>query len=482
MLNILGGWQKNCSGWTRRHMLQAGGAGMLGLSLPRVLAAESAQRPSGNSPRAKNVIFLVLYGGPSQLETFDMKPDAPSTLRGPFKPIPSRTPELRICELMPQLAGMSDKFSVIRTMSHPQNDHSSGGHYIQTGHPWHIPIGAGFNATEKDWPSIGSVVDYLDERSGASATRNMPTNVFLPNRLGYLQKYSTKLVRPGGYGGWLGRAYDPLATNIQKRDEDDNPYFRPCTDDELNFCIQGTETDASLTLDRLEKRRSLLDQFDSARRDADSNSTTATYEKFRDRALTLVSSEKVRTALDVRLEPAATRDRYGRKLFGQSVLVARRLIEAGTRFVTVGWDCPNGYSWDSHTNSVDVQNHLIPGLDQALSALLADLSDRGLLDETLVIAMGEMGRTPKANAAWGRNHWSTLFPAVLAGGGVKNGIVYGSSDKDAAYAMDHRTTPEDLAATVFHLLGIDHHHRIPDSQGRPWPLVDEGHVVSGILS
>jgi hypothetical protein len=170
MLNILGSWQKNCSGWTRRHMLQAGGAGLLGLSLPKMLAAEAAHG-AGKSPRAKNVIFLVLYGGPSQLETFDMKPDAPSTLRGPFKPIPCRTPELRICELMPNLAAMSDKFSVIRTMSHSQNDHSSGGHYIQTGHPWHIPIGAGFNATEKDWPSMGSVVDYLDERSGASADR-----------------------------------------------------------------------------------------------------------------------------------------------------------------------------------------------------------------------------------------------------------------------------------------------------------------------
>lgn len=481
MLNILGGWQKNCSGWTRRQMLQAGGAGMLGLSLPRVLAAEEALRGAGKSPRAKNVIFLVLYGGPSQLETFDMKPDAPVGLRGPFKPIPSRTPELRICEHMPKLAAMSDKFCVIRTMSHPQNDHSSGGHYIQTGHPWHIPIGAGFNATEKDWPSMGSVVDYLDERSGASAARDMPTAMFLPNRLGYLQKFSTRLSRPGGYGGWLGRGYDPLATAIQKRNEDDNPYFRPCTDDELNFCIQGMQTDESLTLDRLARRRSLLDQFDSERKILDSSSTTATYDKFRQRALSLVSSEKVRNALDVRLEPAATRDRYGRHLFGQSTLVARRLVEAGTRFVTVGWDCPNGYSWDSHLNSVDVQNHLIPGLDQALSSLLTDLSDRGLLDETLVIAMGEMGRTPKANATWGRGHWSTLFPAVLAGGGVKGGIVYGSSDKDAGYALDHRTSPEDLAATVFHQLGIDPHYRIPDAQGRPWPLVEGGMPVTGIL-
>jgi uncharacterized protein (DUF1501 family) len=481
MLNILGNSRRVCDGWTRREVLQAGGAGLLGLSLPKVLAAESLG--SVRSPRAKNVIFLFLFGGPSQLETFDLKPDAPSTIRGPFKPIASRTPELRICELLPRLAGMSDKFCVVRTMSHSYNDHSGGGHYIQTGHPWHVPIGGGFNATEKDWPAYGSVVEYLDEHANRGRARDVPGFVYLPNRLGHLQTYSTKLDRPGQYAGWLGRGYDPLATAIRKRDENDNPYFRDCNDDELNFQIEGLALGEGLSLDRLERRRSLVAQFDASRRAADRGRLEASYDQFRERALALVSSEKVRRALDIRREPAATRDRYGRHLFGQATLMARRLVEAGTRFVTVAWDAPDGYSWDSHTSSNDVRDYLVPGLDQALSSLLVDLDERGLLDETLVVAVGEMGRTPKrANDNWGRGHWSTLFPAVLAGAGVRGGMVYGTSDRDAAYAIDPPTSPEDLAATIFDRLGIDPESRIADAQGRPVPLVDGGRVIRPIIA
>ncbi|HEV3137872.1 MAG TPA: DUF1501 domain-containing protein, partial [Pirellulales bacterium] len=412
----------------------------------------------------------------------DLKPTAPSSIRGPFSPISSRTPELKICELMPKLAAISDKYCVVRTMTHPYNDHSSAGHYIQTGRPWQVPIGGGFNATEKDWPTYGSVVDYLDERSKNGAARNMPGFVYLPNRLGHLQTYSTKLDRPGQYAGWLGRGYDPLATKIGKRNDNDNPFFRSCTDEELDFRIQGLAPGDEMTLDRMERRRSLVEQFDRARRDADESVNETAYDHFRQRALSLVSSEKVRRALDIRQESPTVRDRYGRHLFGQSTLLARRLVEAGTRFVTVAWDAPDGYSWDSHTNSNDVRDHLIPGLDQALSALLVDLEDRGLLDETLVVALGEMGRTPKATGNWGRGHWSTLFPAVLAGGGVRGGMVHGTTDKDAAYALDHPTSPEDLAATVFDSLGIDPQLRIHDAQGRPVPLVDGGRVIREILA
>jgi len=479
MLNILGRPRRVCSGWTRRQVLQAGGMGLLGLSLPKVLAAESASAP--RSPKAKNVIFLFLFGGPSQLETFDLKPGAASTIRGPFQPIASRTPELRICEHMPQLAAISDKFTVVRTMTHTYNDHSTAGHYIQTGHPWHVPIGAGFNATEKDWPAHGSVVDYLDERRPGGTSRDMPGYVYLPNRLGHIQTYSTKLDRPGQYAGWLGRGYDPLATVIRKRDDKDNPFYRPCTDEELNFKIEGLSLNEGLTLDRLQQRRSLIETFDQSRRAADATRLEAAYDQFRQRALTLVSSEKVRTALDIRQEPAAMRDRYGRHLFGQSTLLARRLVEAGTRFVTVAWDAPDGFGWDSHGHSNDVKNHLVPGLDQSLSALLTDLEDRGLLQETLVVAVGEMGRTPKGNANWGRDHWSRLFPAVLAGGGIRPGMVHGTTDKDAAYALDHLTSPEDLAATIFDRLGIDPELRIQDVQGRPVALVDGGRPIHEIM-
>jgi hypothetical protein len=479
MLNIVGRPQRTCGGFSRRQILQAGGAGLLGLSLPKVLAAEAT--PGARPARAKSVIFLFLFGGPSQLETFDLKPEAPSAIRGPFLPISSRTPELKICELMPKLAAASDKYCVIRTMTHPYNDHSSAGHYIQTGRPWRVPIGGGFNATEKDWPMFGSVIDYLDTRSASATPRDMPGCVYLPNRLGHLQTYSTKLDRPGQYAGWLGRGYDPLATAIRKRNDNDNPFYRDCDDSELDFRIQGLALNEGLTLDRLHNRRALVDQFDEARRAADASRAETAYDQFRQRALSLVTSEKVRAALDIRQESSAMRDRYGRHLFGQSTLLARRLVEAGTRFVTVAWDAPDGYSWDSHTSSDDVKKHLVPGLDQALSALLVDLEDRGLLDETLVVAVGEMGRTPKANGNWGRNHWSTLFPAVLAGGGVRGGMVFGSTDRDAAYALDHPTSPEDLAATIFDRLGIDPHLRIQDAQGRPVPLVENGQVIREIV-
>jgi uncharacterized protein (DUF1501 family) len=495
ILNEAGAGSRDlCRGFSRRHLLQAGGAGLLGLSLPKLLAAEATQPPV--RARAKSVIFLFLFGGPSQLESFDPKPDAPAKIRGPFRPIASRTPGLFVCEHLPRIAAASDKLCVIRTMTHKYNDHSSAAHYIQTGHPWHVPIGGGFNATEKDWPAMGSVVEYLDQRATGGGQRDIPSYVYLPNRLGHLETFSTLLDRPGQYAGWLGRGYDALATDIHKRDDKDNPYFRDCTDEELDFRIKGLANDASLTLQRLRGRRLLLEQFDDQRRQHEQGSNArrhgdlgnseqgqqaASYTRFRERAFALVTSDNTRQALDIRQEPARLRDQYGRNLFGQSTLLARRLVEAGARFVTVCWDAVDGYSWDSHVHSDDVRKYLLPGLDQALGTLLVDLDQRGLLDETLVVCLGEMGRTPQATSRWGRGHWSTLFPAVLAGGGIRGGVVYGRSDKDAALPVEHPTSPEDLAATIFHALGIDPELRVRDVQGRPVPLVDGGRPLVNLF-
>lgn len=475
MLEILGKPRRTCerpasAGFSRRQVLQAGGAGLLGLNLPQVLAAQAAD-PFRNA-RAKNVVFLFLFGGPAQHETFDMKPEATDAIRGPFKPIASRTPGLLISEHLPKTAAVSDRFTVVRTMSHDFNDHSGGGHYIQTGHRWHVPIGGGFNVTRQDWPSMGSVVEYLTQHH-PEAARDMPSYVVVPNFLGRLQDYRVQLRRPGETAGWLGRGFDPVNTRIDKRDSKDNPYWRDVTDEELTFQIEGLVSDATVTLDRVSRRGSLLSQFDDSRRALTSTAITA-YDRFQQRALDLVASEKTRQALDITQEPAKLRDAYGRHLFGQSTLMARRLIEAGTRFVTVHYDCVDGYSWDSHRNSDDVRENLLPTLDSALSTLLTDLEDRGLLDETLVVCMGEMGRTPKANANWGRNHWSTLFPAVLAGAGIRGGALYGETDKDAAYAITPPTSPEDLAATIYHALGVDPELRLPDATGRPTHIVDNG--------
>lgn len=477
MLTIHGQARSTSCGLPRREILQAGGAGILGLSLPKLLAAEAL---SGQiRPQAKSVIFLLLFGGPSQLETFDMKPDAPDQIRGPFRPISSRTPELLIGEHLPQTADVSDKFCVIRNMSHSFNDHSGGGHYLQTGKRWHVPIGGGFSPTPKDWPSMGSIVEYLDQQEHGLGS-SFPAYMVVPNSLGRLQD-AGQYPRPGEHAGWLGRRYNPLTTQIDKKSLTDNPYWRDCTDDELTFNIAGMAANDGLTLDRLRTRQSLLEQFDDERRRLAFRGATS-FDAFRERAVSLVTSEKTREALDIGREPAELRSRYGRHLFGQSCLMARRLVEAGVRFVTVHYDCVDGYSWDSHRNSDDVKKHLLPTFDQAYSALIRDLDARGLLSETLVVATGEMGRTPKANANWGRDHWSTLFSAVLAGGGVTGGRVYGASDKDAAYSLDDPTSPEDLAATIYHALGISHELRVPDAQNRPTVVVEGGEPLTTLWS
>jgi len=450
---------------------------LFGLSLPQVLAAEAVQ--PARYARAKSILFVYLFGGPSQLETFDMKPDAPSGIRGPFQPVASRTPGLRICEHLPQLAQQSDKYCVVRTLNHPKNDHN-GCHYIQTGHP--MPPAqrgaAGVSATEKDWPAMGSVVEYLDQRAAGGKPRMVPSYIYLPNRLGHIQGYD----RSGQYGGWLGRSYDALATDIHKRDKDDNPYFRDCTDEEMDFRIKGLSRESSLTLNRIDRRRSLLEQFESARRELDESKRVSEYDSFRTAAMSMVTSGKLRDALDIGREPTKMRDRYGRHLFGQSLLLGRRMIEAGARFVTVLWDAPDGYSWDSHRNSQSLKNYLLPGLDQSLSALLDDMQGRGLLDETLVVCVGEMGRTPKANRNWGRGHWSYCFPALLAGAGIKGGTVYGRSDKDAGHPVEQKVSPEDLACTIFDSLGINPHSYIRDKQNRPAALVEGGRTLRKLFT
>ncbi len=478
MLTIDSASQITCEKLHRRQLLQAGGAGLFGLTLPKLLQAEAVSGPTDG--KAKSVIFLFLFGGPSQLETFDMKPEAPDRIRGPFKPIACRTPGLQISEHLPQLAKISDRYCVVRSMTHDFNDHSGGGHFIQTGKRWHVPIGGGFNPTPKDWPSMGSVVEYQTQQTPGGLERDLPSYVVLPNSLGRLQEMG-QYRRPGEHAGWLGQSYNPLTTQVDKRNVGDNPYWRDCSDEELSFAIEGLATDASLHLDRIVRRRSLLEQFDDQRRISDASRQETVYDRFQQRALALVSSEKTRQTLDIRQESAALRDLYGRHLFGQSCLMARRFIEAGSRFVTVHYDCVDGYSWDSHVHSTDVKNHLLPTFDQGAAALITDLEQRGLLDETLVVAIGEMGRTPLASGSWGRSHWSTLFPALLAGGGIRGGTLYGGSDKDAAYPIDNPTSPGDLAATIYATLGLDYEMRVLDAQSRPTVLIEEGSPVTAIF-
>jgi hypothetical protein len=480
MLTILGSGLPGRTRPTRRGILKAGGAGLLGIGLQEVMKLESlANSEQGMIAKCKSVIFLFLFGGPSQLETFDMKPEAPEKIRGPYRPISSKNPELRICEHLPNMAQIADKYAVIRTMSHTFNDHSGGAHYLQTGKRWHVPIGGGFAPTPKDWPSMGSIVEFVDQQR-FGLEQQLPSYMVIPNSLGRLQE-DGQYPRPGEHAGWLGQRYNPLTTRIDKKSKEDNPYWRDCSDQELSYRISGLDPREGLVLDRMQARQSLLSQLNRQIIKVD-RTMESDLDIFRQRAFALATSNATRNALDIRQEPDGIRDRYGRHLFGQSTLMARRLIEAGIRFVTVQYDCVDGYSWDSHRNSDDVGKHLLPTFDQACSALILDLEQRGMLEETLVIAIGEMGRTPTANAQWGRDHWSTLFPAVIAGGKVRGGNLIGKSDKDAAYPIERPVSPEDLAATIYYALGIDPEMRVMDFQSRPTAIVDGGRPVLELWS
>ena len=485
MFTVLGSPQQTRSGWTRRAVLQAAGTGMLGVNLPKAWAAEL--QPQELPARAKSVLFVFLYGGPSQLETFDMKPDAPTTIRGPFRSITSRTPGLRICEHLPRLAACSDRYAVVRTVHHSQNDHN-GTHFIQTGHP--LPPAergsANVAATDKDWPAYGSVISYLDQVAARGAGLHFPPYVYLPRLLGHFAGYDIN----GQYAGWLGKGYDPMATHIEKRAWDDNPYFRNCDDRELDFRLAGLRLSPQITLDRLHRRQSLMEQLDRTRRSLDAPSWAASLDTLRSQAINLLTSQGIAEAFDIRQEPDQLRDHYGRDLFGQSLLMGRRMVEAGARFVTVAWDMAirgdDTSSWDSHRSLTRVmKNHLLPGLDRSLPVLLKDLEDRGMLDETLVFVAGEMGRTPRfqnRGAEDGRDHWSYCYPCLFAGAGVRGGILHGTSDANAGYPEVDPVSMGDLAATIYQTLGIAPGTRIPNAQGQPVPLVESGRPLDVLFS
>ncbi len=467
MLRILGHPSSACDGVTRRELLTAGA---LSLLAPALSGAEA--RPSG---RASSVILIDLYGGPSHIDSFDPKPDAPAEIRGEFKTIPTRLPGVRFTEHVPRLAAMADRFCLIRTVSHRYNSHNPYG--VMTGFDGGQDQ-TNYFARPSDHPSIASVRQYLDEGRGR---KDVPPYVVLPAFPGYSQS----LRRAGPYGGYLGSAYDPLFATcdpkffgpLKESGDFYNADLTPMGDPRLPDLSQG------MTVDALDRRRSLLGQIDGAARRLEKSPPAARLTRQRAKAFDLLLSAKAKAAFDVSREPAALRERYGRDLFGSSVLMARRLVEAGVGYVAVHTEArPNGH-WDTHANNFNMlKKLLLPFLDRAVSALIDDLSARGLLASTLVVVTGDMGRTPRINKGAGRDHWPQCGFCLLAGGGTRAGMVLGKTDSQAAYPVEHAVSSGDLAATMYHLMGVDPEATVPDQTGRPIHISHGGRVVRKTLA
>lgn len=446
-----------CDSWSRRELLRVGALGALGFSLADAYRLEAAVgRPAGAT--ARSVILIYNCGAPSHIDLWDMKPDAPQEVRGPFRPIPTNVDGIQISELMPQLARMADRYAIVRTVHHTHGAHNAGMYWTITGKPYPVDSTL-INPSRNDYPSLGTLVGWLARREGLP--NRVPPYVITP----FPHCDSTTYITPGQFGGMLGSEFDPFVLNADPNKKD--------------FRVPNLEPVAGISQERLRKRREILRAMDAGLRDR-ACSAMQDLETAQERAFDLVTSPEVRRAFDLTQEPDSVRDRYGRHSWGQSHLLARRLIEAGARFVTT----VNGQSivWDTHKDNFPaLKDRLVPPMEKAFTALLDDLQDRGLLDETLVLWMGDFGRTPKINGDAGRDHWPQCNSVVLAGGGIRGGQVVGESDATAAYPVSRPVTPADLNATVFRALGYDPHavtYRSLDD--RPIPLSD-GEVIHELL-
>ena len=434
---------------TRRQLLQVGGVSILGLGLPQLLQATTTASPERErrESRAKSCIFIVQYGGASHHDSWDLKPDAPDDIRGPYRPIPTSVPGTQIGELMPKLAAMAHRYCLIRSMTHGNGGHDGGMHICMTGH----------SAPTVETPYFGSVVAKV-----RPSTANMPSYVWLQNLAGDVQpRYLT--------GGFLGASYSPLRVGTDM----DNPA-------EPGFRMRAFDTAADVTPERMRQRMQLTSMFSR-----EPEGSAGSMQRFQERAVDLLTGPEARRAFDLGLESTPLRDRYGRHALGQNLLMARRLIEAGVRLVSVtawaglppGERFRNVQTWDMHGQGAGLGSIFgtgafglgwaLPNVDQAVSALLDDLHLRGLLDDTLIVMVGEFGRTPRISGA-GRDHWPAVYSAMLAGAGIRGGHVHGSSDRQGAYVRDAAVRPEAFGATLFHALGIPPETRLsPDGFTRP---------------
>lgn len=447
----------------RRQALQTGSLAALGLGLglgglhPSLLQAAPVRLPV----RAKRCIFIFMWGGPSQLDTFDLKPDAPAEVRGEFRPISTAVPGIQICEHFTKLSRLTDRLSIIRSLTHDDPAHLSSGHATLTGNPAPILKSDAAPPSDKDSPHLGSLLSHLRPNTdGIPSFVAMPWKAFHPAAPGG--------EAPGQHGGWLGSAYN----GVLLQGDPNHPDWRP----------QGLSLPADISLERLESRRHLLKMLESQRVAFERTAASGTLTAQQLQAAEMLSSAKVQQAFDLNQESAETRERYGRNIHGQCVLMARRLIEHGVQMVSVNWHNDGQNFWDTHGNNFQrLKNDLIPPADMALSALIEDLESRGLLDETLIAWVGEFGRKPQITAQnAGREHWPYCYSGILAGGGIRKGTVYGESDRHAAYPSRDPVSPQDFAATIMHQMGIDPDATLLDRENRPHRL-STGKVVEGLI-
>lgn len=448
--------------FSRREWLRVGGLSALGLSLPRLMHAEAAKTASFG--RAKSCILLFLSGGPPQHETWDPKPDAPLEIRGTFRSIATRVPGMHLCETLPHTARIADRLAVIRSMCTDINAHSTSGAFMLTGY---VPQTKAENvpAGPQDWPSIASVVGALKP-----STRSPLSSVVLPEII-YNDGH---IVWPGQNGGFMGAPWHPM---LMKCDPTAQPMH-----------IEGMSLTDGVTSARLGERFDLLRQFDAHFQLAAQSGAVAELGHMHQKAFDVLHSDTSRAAFELERESSALRDNYGRHKFGQSVLLARRLVEAGVRLVQVNWpregsaEVGGSPLWDTHRNNAGrVRDVLCPQFDRTFATLIADLQSRGLLDETLVVVMGEFGRSPKINANGGRDHWGTCFSVALAGVGIGGGQIVGASDRLGATPAERPIHPPELAATIFHLLGIAPSAEFHDPIGRPRSVTDSGQPIRELV-
>ena len=451
----------------RRDMLRIGGPGMLGLTLPKLLQAEDAPAVAHAPKRkAKSVIFLFQWGGPSHVDTFDMKLNAPEEYRTKYAPISTSVPGMHVCEHLPETAKVMHKIAQIRTVHHTMNNHNSAGYTALTGVEPAIDDQRLRDSLDL-FPAFGSVVDKV-----APNTNQLPTFVSFPHTI------SDGSTTPGQRASFLGKIHDPL--------------FIPNDPNDANFELSQLSLPSDVSLGRLDNRRELQKLINGQARQLDQSAAAQGLNAYYEKAISMLNSKQVRDAFDIYKEPTELRDAYGRTTYGQGCLLARRLVESGVKFVTVyfsrsiGGRSKTEGGWDTHgfddTRMYEILPEFhMPITDHTLPVLLNDLDTRGMLDETLVMWFGEFGRTPKINKSISRDHWPKCYTALLAGGGTIGGSVYGESDKYGAFPDRDPVTTGDLAATMYHAMGIDHTIEVKDNFSRPLPIAN-GRPVTDIFA